>query len=578
MFYATRIQSVGNGVAVDTSGKTLTFIGYLPVKAGDTVFTDGNVIFGNAPPKGDDAIFDERSGIPVLGDEYSLSTSDPKDELRGYFNKSGKFKEYEIKGDEWIVNDKKIYAHDDDESDDESKIIDAEIAEDGELYTVEKVIDETEDPQYTDKYCCITEHSDNFVVYTIYENPIANWYTATKKYFSLAMSFEQADFDKRDETVNKDCKLVICKNGVQYQVIKFTDWLKEYEDLAIEYVSVNVPEHVPTDHINSRAILRNFKIKPDGSYEAVIIFEIWAERDFLEMLYHTNWIMCESKHETNEEPVEGDNPIWGIIRKEEFKITDRVVDVLNTEPQTSGPEEDDPFRSTAAHLISMVKLSSKEDNKILAKSLHLYPLQLFEGGLELSTGASTLKTTAENDFPYQYAHGGTETHLDGEYIETSYYSQSALIYSTVTDTRKTYYIWRLEIRWDSRYMPDAPDYDNPEEEIADNFTFPVQDEYNATIKNVGEDIDLWKFGGVYDKKNNQVVKEFSTRKNDAHKWNMSLVPLKGDNYLFGVRKDEDQKVDGALYKISKDGTFEQVADGLKNFRLRELKQINKAKK
>ena len=58
---------------------------------------------------------------------------------------------------------------------------------------------------------------------------------------------------------------------------------------------------------------------------------------------------------------------------------------------------------------------------------------------------------------------------------------------------------------------------------------------------------------------------------------MSIVPLKNGKFLFGIRKDEEHEIDGALYKVDRDGTVEQVGNGLKNFRLRELKKISKSK-
>ena len=67
-------------------------------------------------------------------------------------------------------------------------------------------------------------------------------------------------------------------------------------------------------------------------------------------------------------------------------------------------------------------------------------------------------------------------------------------------------------------------------------------------------------------------------KKDAHKRNMSIIKLKNGTYLFGVREDVQRNLDGALFKIKSDGTIEKLGDGFKNFRLRELKQIRKAKK
>ena len=122
MFYKTQIKSTGKGFAFDTSGKKLFFIGNYPCQAGDFVYTDGTYIFGNLSPKAQPIIFPVQSGIPVLADD-----------LRGYFNSSGVFKDYDIAfdiaSDSFIVNDKDKFLHGAD------FFIDAEISESGELFT-----------------------------------------------------------------------------------------------------------------------------------------------------------------------------------------------------------------------------------------------------------------------------------------------------------------------------------------------------------------------------------------------------------------------------------------------------------
>lgn len=131
MFYATQIQSVHTGGAVDVQGRNLIFIGYMPVKAGDTVYTDGRVIFGNAPPKGSPDIFDDPHGIPVLGERDSTSL----EELRGYFTPRGKYKRYEVAHDDWITNSDKIFNHGN-EFVGTNKVIDANVADNGDKLIV----------------------------------------------------------------------------------------------------------------------------------------------------------------------------------------------------------------------------------------------------------------------------------------------------------------------------------------------------------------------------------------------------------------------------------------------------------
>ena len=122
MFYRTQIKSVTGSIVVDKDGKKLQFMGYLPVKAGDWVFTDGKFIFGNVPPRGSAVTFsDEPSGVPVLD----------SGELRGYFTQNGVFKKYRVAQDDWITNSDKKFAHGA-EFIDETKVINAGFSERGE--------------------------------------------------------------------------------------------------------------------------------------------------------------------------------------------------------------------------------------------------------------------------------------------------------------------------------------------------------------------------------------------------------------------------------------------------------------
>lgn len=130
MFYATQIKSLAGDFAIDTQGRSLQFIGYLPVSEGDWVYTDGKIIFGNAPPKDAPLIVDEQSGIPVLGDKDSVGNT-----LRGYFDMRGKYKKYTVAQDNWIVNSKKKFNHGEEYFND-IKVIDAEIIENGDKFVV----------------------------------------------------------------------------------------------------------------------------------------------------------------------------------------------------------------------------------------------------------------------------------------------------------------------------------------------------------------------------------------------------------------------------------------------------------
>lgn len=143
------------------------------------------------------------------------------------------------------------------------------------------------------------------------------------------------------------------------------------------------------------------------------------------------------------------------------------------------------------------------------------------------------------------------------------------------DTRQIYFIPEWEFQYNSRdlYADDNLEtieaVENPETE-KEIFSFPLQDDFYAQIKpHEQDDIDQWQLAEILDKDGKKVF-DFPESDTDAHTWNMSLAQLKS-GYLFGIH-------DGALYKIDKDNNVEQVGDRLKNFRLRELKKISKAKK
>ena len=67
-FYKTQIKATGAGYAIDVSGKRLIFAANYPCKAGDSVWTDGKIIFGNVANKPQPVIFDddEDETIPVI--------------------------------------------------------------------------------------------------------------------------------------------------------------------------------------------------------------------------------------------------------------------------------------------------------------------------------------------------------------------------------------------------------------------------------------------------------------------------------------------------------------------------------
>jgi len=550
MFYRTQIKSVTGSVVVDKDGKNLQFMGYLPVKAGDWVFTDGKFIFGNVPPRGSPAVFAEvQSGIPVLCDYDSSG----EDELRGYFDNRGKFKKYRVNAKNWLVNDDKNFKHDEGNN----IILDAEISADGALLTVEKKVTqivENDTPStmlfyhYYSAYYHPYHRQDyysmlNFERYTRgLETKQAyhqNWWTVhpydpdysknttpiIKQATWTASNhlFTDHEFIERDgDGILRDCELIIKKDGKELETLKLSELVEFSETAALEYVNVTVPNYEPKDYIKSAANLLNFKIEPDGTWELLFEVEIGAERDY---------------------PRPEDNFYDDVLKQREWM----------------------GYSTAAVHSYFIFKVDSYGNTEKIAERSSFMPLYLinnvniraitipFHAGDTINPPFVANKTT----FPYD------DLEIAGFYEDLG--------------TGEGEEWWTTYTVWNSRLMPNAPDYDNDLEEFAD-FDFPVQDDYRAKITNCDEEIDKWQFGGIIDADNKRIIGALDTDEKDAHKRNMSCASLKGGGCLFGIHKDDDREIEGALYKIDDKGTVEQVGDGLKNFRLRELKKITKARR
>ena len=91
MFYQTRLKSVSAGGAIDAAGKRLTFVGNNPAQVGDTVWTDGKIIFGHVTLRSTPLIIVERGGVPVAFADREGNY------LFGYFTPNGDFKRVDFK-------------------------------------------------------------------------------------------------------------------------------------------------------------------------------------------------------------------------------------------------------------------------------------------------------------------------------------------------------------------------------------------------------------------------------------------------------------------------------------------------
>ena len=601
MFYATKIQSVGYGYATDIHGKSLSFIGVLPVKAGDTVYTDGNIIFGHVPPRGAPAVFDELSGIPVLADD-----------LRGYFTLQGVYKKYRIAGDYWITNGAKIYQHDSGNS----TIIDAEIARDEKdneigCYTATKNILLTSSESDT-------ANDDNFY-YLRYDNTLAIWSfkdraeksTSETQVKAFELSAANADYAKCDDDIIKECTIDIKKDDSTFQSVQLSTLVKDIEDEIFKYVKIEIPAHEIEDHIKSRAAIQTFKILDNGDWHAIIFVETLVERytkpnpymDYSVGGSHSTShlkinLNKQYNYQASDEPekiVAQFNALgWTTLTVDDVKYisglsnayyhffydaTKPYIMTIDTASYSAGSGEiknaDREFLdNTAAYNRGLYLISSNGTTEKLFQKCVFAPLDMVESSIEnygLANVANT-KYDTTNNFPYVSSHYETAT-LNGT-------EQTVIIYNLWgINPMKTFNTGginstpydRFFYHYDSRKLADAPDYKNGINYAVQEFFFPVQDDYSVKLIN-SQEKNYWTFGGIFDEDGNQVVGAiFNNDYVIAHTDNYSFVPLKDNSYLLGLRTKQ-------IFKIDSSGVAEEIADNLRNFRLRELKKISVAKK
>ena len=87
------------------------------------------------------------------------------------------------------------------------------------------------------------------------------------------------DYIRIDDLVIRECELIIKKNDENVEKLTLSEMISPIEDFAFEYANLNVPRE-QDQHIKTRAILCNFKILPNGKWQALIASEIGAEYAF----------------------------------------------------------------------------------------------------------------------------------------------------------------------------------------------------------------------------------------------------------------------------------------------------------
>lgn len=554
MFYATTIKKVtANGVE-DIHGKILRFTGSLPWKEGDTVWTDGKFILGHVPIRGGAILSPEEVGIPVVADWILANGT-----TCGYFNRRGRWKKKRIAEDSWIVNANRTYRHD------SSDILDAEIA----------ITNGIEDGLY-----------------------VARWADASSQKYIL-----------QDNQQVADGEIIVEKDGQRFTSLRLSELAATIENEAKQDLEDNCPVfNHEADRVSNSAELKLFHVDTNGKWTAIIKFECEVRRKFnwvdTSLYYKTDTI--EYKHEVIPIPADSnfrDNVIsnlaneirargvgYGFLLNDGESLEEclgrislgvALVNFFYTYSRPcsidmeydhigviDGPTMVETPNSTEAYetLSRTLKFTSDSINNpeivsgdkyryissILVKraSTEQKPLSVTEGYPKITVAKSDPVTEEEYLETYVLSHLGI-----GVVFHDKQVTSSVAFYDTL---EYLYYKTRTGI-------PGVR-----EKEGTGEFTFPLQDGYYQKAKEMPSELvscAVYDSGGTLICGANGIIGVLSDRNN------FMIAPLgrgSPQSYLIGRRN-------GELYRAT-DNQFTQIGDGLKNFRLRELKNMNKAKR
>lgn len=643
-YYTTQIKSVGAGTAVDVQGKTLRFIGNLPCQTGDTVWTDGKVIFGNMTRHDTPMLDGAPSGIPVVADEIN-GNSNMK---CGYFKLSGAFKYKQIAEDSWVTNSDKKYAHGDGTFNG-ARIIDAEISDNGGLYVV------TDGIYRECNFITYKNHLFRLLHYFVRGEPTA--------YGSITRiaSYEGDDVQLGVNAEDKDISVGIFKDDEKITEVS----LKPFAEIAAEKSlavrnaimarSENIagcvnffqqPQPPESFVAMSYARVLAFKISPKGDWDALISASAYGfcfpylvlDGSVLEPTFNSYYGASKT---FSEKLVECLDAI------EQSIFTDRYYPFLNVEkyPQFSGtieyngvytPEYQTYIENKIAYYIPLIRfkhlewyvvafgaslqfrvhngeivdtvvehtfggnnvyITSSWNEEKRTRNERVSPSQIYTAATYLTDVFCLEDNLIETDWSFpinkNFYLKGTGYKITGIvdrsgtavsssippfyqgdlFVSVSPFSVSNYIDAKAKELAKkiaaeTGYDDELNFIWHRLIVLPAPHFTRYRDNavLAKNLIYQP-----AALLNL---IELWSYmlvDGIYDAKTppDSDDERDGFDRDGYYRLNPSLATLCKDKFLFG-------NYGGELFAY--DNGWHQTGNGLRNFRLRKMKNVNKARK
>lgn len=612
MFYQTKLRNVNGASATDVNGKHLKFVGFNPAQAGDTVWTDGKVIFGHIPCRST-PVLDTLNGIPVLGNK-----------LRGYFKKNGKFKNYQTAEDDWIINGSSIFKHGS-KNIDGQKVIDADIFADAQGKSSYIVTDGF----YRKNHCVKYNHHMFRKIHSTAADVIDSSIAYSVCMQVLPLVGEEITLGVDSPDLNQSIKIfkgdsLIREISLQPYADFITEkcWTAEPKIMANSQNN-NVNYHQqpppPSDSFIASTYARpiSFRISQNGDWDAIIFASSYgycfpyvvSNGSVLEATFNSNvgastsfsesLISCTNNIERSIFNYNS-HPFLQIEKYPKF-TGDKKVDGEYTDAYITYIEDKIAYyiplvrfqfsdwhtvhfgasaflRVTNGEIISVMNLQIRggtrivifedwdEQQKVWFKADYRFNIPTeslendwdfpIEDGFYFKGRGNNIQAIcdAENNVIADFAEIGL--YEIGTYFKTS----STEEYIDHTDSTAEDYMRKLNLSsLGLIWMHDVVDISYYTNE-GDFFRSTIQTYFNKRYPNLQNATDYYLLDNCFDAYSNDGFFRF----------NPCIAPLTNGNYLIGIHE-------GELF-LKQDNQWIKKADNLKNFRLRHLKNISKAKK
>lgn len=558
--YQTTLRTVNGISAVGANGERLIFIGNFPCRAGDIVWTDGNVIFGHTAPKASAIILPRDVGLPLVYFDSNYAF--------GYINNGGSIRKLpigtQLSKNDWIVNGEKAFYH----LGSAEFMLDAEIS---------------------------TNNDEEVGMYTAQvKSEVGDSLTCLGTYYLV-----------EDGEVKIDNYISIEKDGTETERIYLRDYAEAIQKVdAIYDEELGVAKKNASEPIDGRVQLLAFKLDTKGGWEAIVASFAYGELKYYEIDNRGRW-RDKYLHGVNTQITADLVPLSSIenddetlYEKIEGFLEPGITEITRITRTTTGIdyfEPPDKIRRCSAYYLVHVK--SNGEKEILHEDVALQPSEKDLIAQLAVNGAGTTFATFDvgtiTTFQYRNSWG---IMVDMEDIDNRH---PITVNCIKHKNKEGYHIENYKSDWTFPMQDDSfllmnewqiyaffandkglypARYVDTSSVFKGRFLMIAEDDVSKNVDDVYmvRCVDGY---GYYDFPNKKVLMAYvsnistATEKIIQYPQIVAMTKEKNNYYLI-VPKSNTGKC--ALYKLN-DNRIELMSSDVQNFRLRKMKNLAKAK-